>query len=123
MEQPHAIYLTSVVIGEFSHTAASWHGVPIESLVPPKLAGEAKAAFGHTADMMDYFSHLTGVPYPYAKYFQTTVEGFMWGGMENISATTATTDTLRDAVAPCSMRTVTSWCPTSWHDQWFGRLR
>jgi aminopeptidase N len=96
MEQPHAMYLTSVVIGEFSRTVESWHGVPIESFVPPQLAGEAAAAFAHTADMMDYFSRLTGVPYPYAKYSQATVDGFMWGGMENISATTETTDALRD---------------------------
>jgi len=99
MEQAHATYLTSVIIGELSRTADSWHGVPIESFVPPKLAGEAARAFAHTADMMDYFSNLTGVPYPYAKYTQTTVDGFMWGGMENISATTETTDTLRDARA------------------------
>ncbi|HTF57538.1 MAG TPA: M1 family aminopeptidase, partial [Planctomycetota bacterium] len=30
----------------------------------------------------------TGVPYPYAKYAQVVVEDFIWGGMENISATT-----------------------------------
>ena len=96
MEQPHANYLTSVVIGELSRTADSWHGVPLELFVPPKLAGEAAAAFAHTADMMDFLSRVTGVPYPYAKYSQATVEGFMWGGMENISATTETTDALRD---------------------------
>jgi aminopeptidase N len=40
--------------------------------------------------MMGFFSDLTGVRYPYAKYAQTTVYDFPWGGMENISATTET---------------------------------
>jgi aminopeptidase N len=99
MEQPHAMYLTSVVIGEFARTEDHWQGVPLEFYVPPQLASQSAAAFSHTADMMDYFSRLTGVPYPYEKYSQVTVDGFMWGGMENISATTETTDTLRDARA------------------------
>src|SRR4029077_19433983 len=51
---------------------------------------------GHTPEMIDYFSTVTGRPYPYAKYAQTTVVDFTWGGMENISATTQTLRTLHD---------------------------
>jgi aminopeptidase N len=119
MDQPHAMYLTSVVIGEFSRTVDGWHGVPIESFVPANLAAEAAPAFAHTADMMDFFSRLTGVPYPYAKYSQATVDGFMWGGMENISASTLTTDALRDARAELDANSDDLVAHELAH-QWFG---
>src|SRR2546427_1959544 len=37
--------------------------------------------------MIEVYSQLTGVRYPWAKYAQTTVADF-FGGMENVSATT-----------------------------------
>ncbi len=37
--------------------------------------------------MIETYSRLTGVDYPWAKYAQTTVADF-FGGMENVSATT-----------------------------------
>src|SRR3989454_10375002 len=43
--------------------------------------------FGVTPDMIEVYSQLTGVGYPWAKYAQTTVADF-FGGMENVSATT-----------------------------------
>ena len=43
--------------------------------------------FGVTPDMMDVYSRLTGVRYPWNKYAQVTVADFI-GGMENVSATT-----------------------------------
>gem|GEM_PF-23994 len=121
MEQPHSTYLISVVIGEFSHTHDSWHGVPIDSYVPRALADRAPRAFGHTADAMDFLSRVTGRPYPYAKYSQTAVYGFMWEGMENISATTETVDTLRDARAALDATSDDLVVHELAH-QWFGDL-
>jgi aminopeptidase N len=121
MEQPHSTYLVSVVIGEFSHLRDSWHGVPIDSYVPRALADRAPRAFGHTADAMDFFSRVTGRPYPYAKYSQTAVYGFMWEGMENISATTETVDTLRDARAALD-GTSDDLVAHELAHQWFGDL-
>ncbi len=99
MEQPHLTYLVSVVIGEWSRTEDSWHGVPLAAYVPRALAERAPRSFAHTVDMMDFLSRSTGVPYPYPKYSQAAVYGFMWDGMENISATTVSADTLRDGPA------------------------
>ncbi|MBV8199657.1 MAG: hypothetical protein JOZ15_03440, partial [Acidobacteria bacterium] len=121
MEQPHSTYLVSVVIGEFSHTRDSWHGVPIDTYVPRALADRAPRAFSHTADAMDFLSQVTGRPYPYAKYSQTAVYGFMWEGMENISATTETVDTLRDARAELDATSDDLVVHELAH-QWFGDL-
>jgi aminopeptidase N len=121
MEQPHSTYLVSVVIGEFSRLHDSWQGVPIDSYVPRALADRAPRAFGRTADAMDFFSRVTGRPYPYAKYSQTAVYGFMWEGMENISATTETVDTLRDARAALD-GTSDDLVAHELAHQWFGDL-
>jgi aminopeptidase N len=121
MEQPHSTYLVSVVVGEFSHIHDSWHGVPIESYVPQAFADRAARAFGHTADAMDFFSQATGRPYPWAKYSQATVYGFMWEGMENVSATTETVDTLRDARAELDSTSDDLVAHELAH-QWFGDL-
>jgi aminopeptidase N len=121
MEQPHSTYLVSVVIGEFSRLHASWQEVPIDSYVPRALADRAPRAFGRTADAMDFFSRVTGRPYPYAKYSQTAVYGFMWEGMENISATTETVDTLRDARAALD-GTSDDLVAHELAHQWFGDL-
>ena len=47
--------------------------------------------------MMGFFSDLTALPYPFAKYAQVLVYDFPWGGMENISATTETEQKLHPA--------------------------
>ncbi|HEU4643883.1 MAG TPA: M1 family aminopeptidase, partial [Gemmatimonadaceae bacterium] len=57
----------------------------------------ARPLFSVTPRMIDVYSRLTGVRYPWAKYAQTTVADF-FGGMENVSATTLV-DWLPDARA------------------------
>ncbi|MGL4464155.1 MAG: M1 family aminopeptidase, partial [Planctomycetia bacterium] len=51
---------------------------------------------GRTVQMMDFFSDRFGVEYPWPKYAQVVVEQFMWGGMENTSATTLVHSTMHD---------------------------
>lgn len=121
MEQAHSTYLVSVVIGEFSHGGASWHGVPVDWYVPKALAARAPRAYGHTVDAMDFFSRITGRPYPFAKYSQAAVYGFLWEGMENISATTETVDTLRDGRAELDSSSDDLVAHELAH-QWFGDL-
>lgn len=97
MEQPHTTYLVSIVVADQVKVADSWNGIPIEYYVTPGREEQARVSFGQTPAMMEYFSTVTGLPYPYAKYAQTTVYDYMWGGMENITATTQTERTLHDA--------------------------
>ena len=54
---------------------------------------DARRAFGNTPRMIQFFEKAIGVPYPYAKYAQVAVADFIFGGMENTSATTQTADT------------------------------
>ncbi|MCI0331442.1 MAG: HEAT repeat domain-containing protein [candidate division Zixibacteria bacterium] len=101
---PHVTYLISLVAGEYemySDTATlSVEGkiktVPLLFYHPPGEEEKSVRSFGKTGKMMRFFSEKIGVFYPYEKYSQATIDEFMWGGMENISATTQTERTLHD---------------------------
>jgi aminopeptidase N len=98
-EQPHAAYLTSVVAGEFAQIRDEWEGIPILYYVPVGREEEGRELFKNTPEMMRLFSERTGTRYPYAKYSQVVVQDFIFGGMENVSATTVTENVLYDARA------------------------
>jgi aminopeptidase N len=71
--------------------------------------------------MMRLFSTLTGQRYPYPRYSQITVAEFIFGGMENTSATTVTDQTLHDQRAALDFSSE----PLVAHElahQWFGDL-
>jgi len=93
--QPHASYLMTLVVGEFHVEQEMWRGKPVTYYVPPDHKDDLKRSFSKTTKMLDHFSELTGVEYPWDKYAQVCVEGF-GGGMENTSATTLTPRTLHD---------------------------
>jgi aminopeptidase N len=89
--EPLSTYLISVVAGEFSEKKDSWRGVPVEYAVPKGREFEIDTTFSRTKEMLDAFSDVLDVRYPWAKYAQTSVDDFIAGGMENTSATTLTT--------------------------------
>lgn len=86
-EKPSATYLVSLVVGQYVKLHDSWRGIPVDYYVYPEDSARARQVFSITPDVMEVFSTLTGVTYPWAKYAQTTVADF-FGGMENVSAST-----------------------------------
>ena len=82
-----ATYLVSLIVAPLVRLADTWRGIPVEYYVYRADSSRARRLFGVTPDMMEVYSRLTGVRYPWAKYAQTTVADF-FGGMENVSATT-----------------------------------
>jgi aminopeptidase N len=117
--RPSATYLVSLVVGPFAEIHDSWQGVPVDYYVYHADSAKAWRLFHHTPDMIDTYSRLTGVKYPWAKYAQTTVADF-FGGMENVSATTLV-DWLPDARA-YQDRPWYLWLliPHELAHQWFG---
>jgi len=97
-EVPASSYLVSVAIGEFDIVKQESEGIPVEYYVPKGTPREdALRSFGLTPDMVKFFSESIGVRYPYAKYAQSAVADFIYGGMENVSATTQTLETIHPA--------------------------
>ncbi|MGA2664724.1 MAG: M1 family aminopeptidase [Nitrososphaerales archaeon] len=85
---PHSSYLNSFVVGRFVQVDASAGKVPLQYYVPERKSKDALRYFGQTPEMVATFEQVTGVAYPYEKYAQVAVHDFIYGGMENISATT-----------------------------------
>jgi aminopeptidase N len=120
-ERPASTYLISLVAAPLKKVTDRWRDVPLEYYVSPEDLPLARRLFGVTADMMETFTRLTGVKYPWGRYAQTTVTDFI-GGMENVGATTLV-DWLPDAEAyrdrPWFRHTL---IPHELAHQWFGNL-
>ncbi|NOY78660.1 MAG: hypothetical protein GXO76_12415 [Calditrichaeota bacterium] len=93
---PHVSYLTSIVAGNYVKVEDFYKKIPVQYYVHPDQKPYAKPTFEKTPRIIEFFSKRIGVEYPYAKYAQSVVDNFMYGGMENISATTLTSATMRD---------------------------
>jgi aminopeptidase N len=120
-DRPASTYLVSLVVAPLARVHDSWHGIPVDYYVYHEDSALARPLFRVTPDMIDTYSRLTGVPYPWQKYAQTTVADF-FGGMENVSATTLV-DWLPDARAYADR----PWyqyilIPHELAHQWFGDL-
>src|SRR6184192_609670 len=114
-----ATYLVSLIVAPLVKLADTWRGMPVEYYVYRADSNRARRLFGVTPDMIEVYSQLTGVRYPWAKYAQTTVADF-FGGMENVSATTLV-DWLPDDRAYLD-RPWYQWIliPHELSHQWFG---
>ncbi|MDQ6932162.1 MAG: M1 family metallopeptidase [Candidatus Eremiobacteraeota bacterium] len=118
---PHATYLVSMVVGPFSETLQRNTSLPIYYYVLQGREEDGERAFGNTPKMMDVLAQRIGAPYPYERYSQIAVSDFIFGGMENTSATTQTDRTLHDERAHLDF----SSDPLVAHElahQWFGNL-
>jgi aminopeptidase N len=125
-------YLTSVVIGNFSHNKKDYNSVQNEhNDVPlhyywPKdiedLGYDAMLTFGDTPDVMKIFKEYFGIEYPFEKYSQVAVDDFEFGGMENASCTTLTRNILHDKRASLDYTFDIFVVAHELAHQWFGDL-
>lgn len=105
---PHSSYLLSLAIGPWKKTADSYRGKPVDYYVLRDVADDKVQRLFHlTPDMIGFFSRATGVEYPFEKYDQVAVHDFIFGGQENVSATTLTDTALHDAQAEIDHPTTT----------------
>lgn len=118
---PHVTYLVMLAVGEWILVEDEWDGIPVNYYAYEEDLSRAKNSFGQTPDMVRYFSEKIGVRYPYAKYAQVAATDFIFGGMENTTATVQTDQTLHDDRAHLDF----SSNPLVSHElahQWFGDL-
>ncbi|MBN1349537.1 HEAT repeat domain-containing protein [candidate division KSB1 bacterium] len=87
IDHEHVSYLISIVVGDFVRINDSIRGIDVNYFVPKKEVDAGIRAFARTPEMIDILSDYF-VPYPFEKYDQTPVWDFLYGGMENITATT-----------------------------------
>jgi aminopeptidase N len=103
---PQPAYLLTLVVGPFTEIRdrAPQTGVDVYAFCAPGREADARRSFARTGAMIDHFSEKIGLRYPHARYSQITVPEFIFGGMENTSATTLTDLTLLDERAAVRQR-------------------
>jgi aminopeptidase N len=125
LDKPHPSYLVTLVVGKFAIEAdrdarlADGRAVPVAYYVPPARKGDALRSFGQTPRMIELFSRLTGVPFPWSRYSQVVVSDFVFGGMENTTATTMYEHVLIDERAELDISSNDLVAHELAH-QWFG---
>ncbi len=117
----HSCYLITLAIGDFATIETRWHEVPVAYYVQRGREAAAERTLARTPAMLELFSRRFGVPYPYPRYAQVFVADFIFGGMENTSATTLTDTVLLDARAALDYD-VDDLVSHELAHQWFGDL-
>jgi len=87
-DKPIASYLIMVAAGDYAIINDDADGIPIQYYVYKNQVDDAKVCLSHTPLMMKFFNEKIGYKYAWEKYAQITIADFMFGGMENASATT-----------------------------------
>src|SRR5438132_9258729 len=64
--KPSATYLVSLIVAPLAKVHDTWKGVPVDYYVYHTDSTRAWRLFHVTSDMIDTYSRLTGVPYPWA---------------------------------------------------------
>ena len=98
LDFPHPAYLVTLVCGPFVEIKDRARR-PASTCTTSRRPGARPtrgAASGARPHMIDFFSERIGVPYPHTRYSQIAVPDFIFGGMENTSATTLTDLALLD---------------------------
>jgi aminopeptidase N len=98
LDFPQPAYLLTLVCGPFAELKdrAPRTGVDTYYFASPGREADARRSFARTPEMIDFFSERIGVPYPHKRYSQIAVPDFIFGGMENTTATTLTDLALLD---------------------------
>jgi aminopeptidase N len=119
---PAAPYLTMLAVGDFAVVSDTWHGKAVDYYVEPKYKNTAKAVFGRTPEMMEFYSKKLGVEFPWEKYSQIAVRDYVSGAMENTTATVhgASIQATRRELLDNSYETSESVIAHELFHHWFG---
>ena len=121
MTKPHAPYLFMMVVGEFAEIKEQWRGKEVNYYVEKEYAPYAKAIFGNTPEMLEFFSTRLNYNYAWNKYYQVVVRDYVSGAMENTTASVFMEDLQVDDRALADDNWETIIAHELFH-HWFGDL-
>ncbi|MEI6815256.1 MAG: M1 family metallopeptidase [Bacteroidota bacterium] len=88
MTHPHSSYLVMLGIGKYEiKKGQSANGVKLNNYYYPDQSERVEPTYRATGKMMDFLEEETGLKYPWESYSQIPVQDFMFGAMENTTAT------------------------------------
>jgi len=98
LDTPQASYLMMLAAGDYNVIHDTAGNVSLLYVMPPGVSRTTvDRGFALTPDMVKFFERVTGIAYPFDKYAQVAVQNFIYGGMENTTATVMNQRTLHDA--------------------------
>jgi aminopeptidase N len=83
---PHTPYLFMMAIGKYAVVKDQWRNREVSYYVEPEYEPYARQIFGHTPEMLEFFSTILKYEYPWEKYSQVVVRDYVSGAMENTTA-------------------------------------
>ena len=116
-------YLVMVAAAPYQTWSSSWRDVPLHYYAAGDADEESVLRLlSRTGEMMEFFSKITGVDYPYEVYRQVLVQRFIYTGMENSAATVLE----RELLGPENSAELNLWGESvvahELAHQWFGDL-
>ncbi len=88
MSHPHPTYLVMLGIGEFAvKQGKSAKATPVNFWYYPEFASRVPYTACYTEQMVDFMEKELKTPYPWESYSQVMVQDFLYGAMENTTAT------------------------------------
>lgn len=88
MTHPHAPYLIMLGIGDYEiETRTTKSGLKTNLWYYPDWKDRVKNTYSYSTEMIDFFEKEIGVSFPWENYSQIPVQDFMYGAMENTTAT------------------------------------
>ncbi|MEO6903183.1 MAG: M1 family metallopeptidase [Bacteroidia bacterium] len=121
MDLPHPPYLVMMAIGEFAIVKDKWRNKEVNYYVEKEYEPYARAIFGLTPQMMEFFSTKLGVPFQWNKYSQIVVRDYVSGAMENTTATLHT-EALQRTKRELLDKDYEEYISHELFHQWFGDL-
>lgn len=88
MEKPHAGYLLMIAMGNYDiKETKTKRGTPVNFWYYPEFKDRLEPTSLYTEKMIELLEDQTGTPYAWGSYSQVMVQNFLYGAMENTSAT------------------------------------
>lgn len=85
-DKPHAPYLFFLGIGDYKKYSTIHNNLEVDYYTFPEYYKDVHQVFEHTPEMIDFFSNLFQVEFPWDKYAQIIAYDYTAGAMENSSA-------------------------------------
>jgi len=122
MEHPHASYLVSLIVGNYAKLDGAYKNIPLEYYTYRGTEETARRTFEKTPEMMRLFGQKLDYEYPYNRYAQTIVASFIFGGMENITATTHSDSEILNGTTKDAQLAQENLISHELAHSWFGNL-
>ena len=122
VQKPMSSYLVMLAIGKFARqTENSNSGIALEKYLHHDDISKFNATYQYNKQIFDFLESEIGYNYPWKIYRQVAAKDFLYGGMENTSATIFSQDYVVDEVGRNDKKYINVNAHELAH-QWFGDL-